>query len=71
MPHVLPEPSSDEPANRSCERGIRSSAVQPVSSERVALSHTASQSSSSCVSENISASLWTPATLTEKRNAVR
>ena len=71
IPHVLAPPASPDLANLSCERGIRSSAVQPDASVRVALSHTASHSGSSAVSEKRSQSLWTPATLTEKRKAVR
>src|SRR6185295_14031131 len=56
---------------RSCERGMRNSAVHPALSTFVAASHTASHPESSLLSLEWKASFCTPAGFTEKRKAVR
>ena len=59
-------------ANRSWEKGIRSSTVQPSESTDVAASHTGSQESSdSLPSPPIKTSFFTPAGFTMNSNAVR
>ena len=60
-----------EAAYRSCESGMRYSAVQPSESTAVATSHTASHASSSLPSLEIAMSIFTPAGFTPNSNPER
>ena len=67
-PHVC---WASRAVNRSCDSGIRSSAVHPNESMRVASSHTGSQEGSRLLPPSPSASPNTPAGLTSNTARVR